>query len=74
MGNTWSNFDKSNKPTIHKCASTENNQFESFRLDMLNKNIETLQQELLNKMNIKDLLPLIKQNVLPISESLEEIR
>lgn len=34
---------------------------------MLTKNIETLQQELLGKMNIKDVLPLIKQNCQPLA-------
>ena len=37
---------------------------------MVHKNIETLQQELMQKMNIKDVLPLIRQNYHPISQSL----
>ena len=41
---------------------------------MLTKNIENLQQELLGKINIKDVLPLIKQNYQPLAESLEEVR
>ena len=43
-------------------------------MDMLTKNLENLQQELLGKINIKDVLPLIKQNYQPLAESLEEVR
>jgi len=41
---------------------------------MLTKSIEGIQQELLGKMNIKDVFPLIKQNYQPLADSLEEVR
>jgi len=65
--------ERTNKVTIHK-GNYDSGQFESFRFDMLAKNIEALQKELLTKINMKDVLPLIKQNSQPFSESLEELR
>lgn len=73
VGNTWSHLDHTNKATVHKC-SPEGNKFENFRYDMLSKSIETLQKELLTKINIKDVLPIIKQNYEPLHSSVEEIR
>ncbi len=44
VGNTWSHIERANnKATVHKCNG-ESNQFENFRIDMLNKTIEALQK------------------------------
>jgi hypothetical protein len=72
--NTWTQLERTNKATVHKCQNENSNQFEAFRLDMISKNMETLQKELLSKMNMKDVLPLIRQNCQPVSEALEEVR
>ena len=41
---------------------------------MLSKSLETLQKEMLQKMNIKDLLPIIKQQTTPFYQSMDEVK
>jgi hypothetical protein len=38
------------------------------------KNMENMQKDISNKMNIKDILPIIKKSIHPLSQLIEQIK
>ena len=43
-------------------------------MEIYSKNIENLQKELAQKINIKDVLPLIQKNVNPILDQIKDVK
>ena len=71
---TWTISEKKNRKISGERNQGGSQSFDSIRMDIVGKSMENLQKELSLKLNIKDVLPLVKKNLAPLSEQIKEMK